>query len=963
MHHAQRPPSAARRGDLLLLAASLLVLVLCLIYPFASQVPDLGFTLIPATWEVIGMRPCAPGVDCPQTGDRVLAIGELTFERYRRDRMLKLLAPFAGDRRAEVRLLRGGVERTVEVRLGDATVRRRVSGLLLALLPLGFWLMGTALVLFLRPRDERWWVLVLFSHVTALLLASGLASASHAAGSAVVFHVVVWLFLPLAVHLHLLLPTPLFGRWRSPVLVLLYAASLVLVVLDARRQLAAFEYLYVGSFIAGVGLSLGLLGLRLLLPAAPASRVATRIMAFGVAAGFAPIVACFFVLPLLAAAGGAPSVSGLLAPTALAVSLLAMPVLPLSYLYAIYKHRLSALEFRANRLLGVFGFHALWAPAYALILLYLSHRWAPVSGPLLTATLLVSLAFLAATPALRDRFHLLVDRHVFGIKHTAAEVIELVSARLPAAFDRSTLARVVAGEILPALLVRQSALFLFEGDEVDALYEQGVPEAETPRDAATLRAMLARGGTYLPPRPGLPGGPFGWVRLVLPLAHQDRTIGAWLLGRRDPDDHFPASDIHLLATVANQIATMLENVRLYERAQQEIGQRKAAEEEIRTGQLQLLHAQKMEAIGRLSAGIAHDFNNCLLVILGSADLLLSNHSPEPARASHLVAIQEAGRRAAGLMRELLAFARRQPMEAEVVDVNQVVQALQTMLRSLIGDDVALVVDLHPALGKVRVDPGRMEQVLLNLAVNARHAMPRGGTLTVRTAPLAVALGDPPPHPGVPAGRWLVVTVRDTGTGMDLETQARVFEPFFSTRKPGDGTGLGLSTAYGTVKQSGGHITVDSAPGEGACFTIYLPEVDEEPPPQAVEVLPATLRGSETVLVVDDDQAVRQVVVKLLRSLGYGVMVAGSGPEGLALTRNVVGPLDLLLTDLSMPEMGGRELAHLLRELRPATRVLYMSGQPAEVAPEEDALFMQKPFTAAEFGRAVRAALEARSVRP
>ncbi len=941
---------APEGGDLAWVAVSLVVLAASLYYAAASEIPDAGFTLMPSTWQVIDVDRCPPAESCPQVGDRVLAIDDLTLEQFRRDRSLELLAPFAGDGRAELRLLRDGTPQRLAVRLRTELGPPLAQALLIGLLPLTFWLMGTTLVVFLRPRDERWLALVLFSYVTASMLASGLASGRHADGAAVVFHVVVWLFLPVAVHLHLLLPSPLLGRRRWALLAPLYAVSLLLVALDAKGLLADLEYLYVLSFAAGVTLSLALLGLRLLLPATAADRVASRIMAFGVAVSFAPVFLSFVVLPLvtkrdLLAAGG-----GLLGMSVLAVTLLAIPMLPLSYLYAIYKHRLSALEFRANRLLGMFGFLALTVPLYVVTLVYLRHRFSIVM-------LFLSVTLVAAAPALRTRFQALVDRRVFGIRHTHAAVVELVAARIPAAFDRVSLARAVRDEIMPTLLIRQSALYLFEGETVTVLYEQAAPAGEGPPGAAAVRGLLARAGSYLPPARALPAERFAWVRLMLPIAVQGEVIGAWLLGRRDPDDYYPAGDIQLLATVANQIASMVENIRLYEQAQQEIAQRKAAEEETRRSHLQLLHAQKMEAIGRLASGVAHDFNNCLLVILGYTDLLLSEHGDDAALGPRLNAIYEAGRKAATLTRDLLTFARRQPMEAEVVDLNDVVSSIEKMLRRLIGDDVRLETELHPRLGKVRIDPGRMEHILLNMAVNARHSMPHGGRLTLRTAPLEVRPGERPPHGDLPAGRYVLLTVADTGTGMDAATQARVFEPFFTTRQHGEGTGLGLSTAYGIVKQSGGHIAVDSAPGEGARFSIYLPEVDAEGEFETAEGPAAAARGSETVLVVEDEPVVREVVVELLQSLGYRALVAGSGREGLAMAERHSGPLDLLLTDVSMPEMNGRELATRLRALRPATRVLLMSGREGEAAADEPATFLQKPFSAEEFGRAVRAVLD------
>ena len=1061
----RRRAIAPHAGDLVWIAVSLLALVSCVYYPQAALLPDIGFTPFSMTWEVVQAEPCPRGADCPRVGDRVLSIGGLTFERYRQDRMAEPFAAFAGDGRAEVRLLRAGEVRTVEVGVRRNIGRPLAHAILLTLLPLVFWLMGTALVIFLRPHDERWLVLVLFSYLTAVLLASGMASARHAGGAAVVFHVVVWLFLPLAVHLHLLLPSPLLGRGRAPLLGLLYGGSIVLLALDAARRLDAIQFLYVGSFALGVALALALLAVRLVLPAPPAVKIANRIMAFGVAVGFTPVFLVFFALPLMSRRG---ELEGGLLELGL-ISLLAVPLLPLSYLYSIYKHSFAALEFRPNRLLGVFGFFALWAPLYLLVLLQLGQP--RNQGGLYGAALIVALVMVTAAPALRGRFQAFVDRHVFGIRHLPEQVVELVSARVSSAFDRETLARVVVDQVLPALLIRCSALYLFAEERAEPLFEHDLPPDAAAPAAAELHALLPDSGTRLPLLPGPLPGRFAWVRLVVPLALQGETIGVWLIGRRDPDDYFPASDVHLLATVANQLAPVADNIRLFERSQQEIEQRKAAEEEIRRSEKrfrtlfaatvegiaivrggvvlevnqalpsilgyeaaeligrrlaellpdaavepgagaretsgvrrdgglvdleveaasfhfqgedatvvavrdiarrkrdeadkkrleqQLLHAEKMEAIGRLSAGVAHDFNNCLVVILGYADLLLMEREDDAPLTSSLTAIQEAGLRASALTRELLAFARRQAMEPEVVDFNQVVTGVEKMLRRLIGGDVELVTELDPELGLVLIDPGRMEHVLVNLAVNARHAMPQGGRLTVRTAAIDVHPGRPAPHAEVPAGRWVLVTVADTGIGMDAETRARVFEPFFSTRQEGGGTGLGLATAYGFVSQSGGRIFVDSAPGEGARFSIYLPVAELEAAAGGAEETAAP-GGNETVLVVEDEHAVRGVTVRLLRGLGYRVLEAASGREALALAERHDGPLDLLVTDVNMPGMGGPELASRLLALRPETPVLFVSGRQDELSlGDHEAAFLQKPFSTKDLGRAVRTALEVRA---
>jgi len=388
----------------------------------------------------------------------------------------------------------------------------------------------------------------------------------------------------------------------------------------------------------------------------------------------------------------------------------------------------------------------------------------------------------------------------------------------------------------------------------------------------------------------------------------------------------------------------------------DIARRKADEAENKMLQRQLLHSQKMEAIGRLSAGVAHDFNNCLLAIFGYSDLLRDRYRDDPFLYRNLTGIKEAGQKAATLTKQLLAFARRQSMESRVMDLNLVVSGLDKMLQRLLGEDISLVTDLHSGLGRVRIDPGQMEQVIVNLAVNARHAMPNGGTISLYTAPVLVTGEMPAPHGNVPPGAYVLMTVTDTGLGMDSETQARVFEPFFSTK--GEGTGLGLSTAYGIVQQSRGHIFVDSAPGRGARFSIYLPVTQDEETGVAAPVSTSVDTGTETVLLVEDEDEVRTVLHQILTGKGYRVFQASSGAEGLAIARLSRGPIHLLLTDVTMPQMKGTELAARLRAERPQTRVIFMSGYNEETLPADELTCLQKPFSAQTLTQAVRAILDA-----
>ena len=365
---------------------------------------------------------------------------------------------------------------------------------------------------------------------------------------------------------------------------------------------------------------------------------------------------------------------------------------------------------------------------------------------------------------------------------------------------------------------------------------------------------------------------------------------------------------------------------------------------------QFMQAQKMQALGLLAGGIAHDFNNMLTVIFGRAQVLL-DRLPQDGRARRDAdAIGEAAERAAALTRQLLAFSRKQLLERCTLDLNSVIADMAMMLRRLIGENITVVTALAPSAAWVNVDRGQLEQVILNLAVNARDAMPRGGQLTLTTESIESDGAD-----ALPAGRFVALVVSDTGVGMDAATQERIFEPFFTTKPVGAGTGLGLSTVYGVVEQHGGHIAVDSAPGRGTTFRVCLPSV-EEPAPQAVMPLVMPRTGSETILVAEDDPAVRTLATDMLREHGYTVLAAADGEEALLVAERHAAPIHLLLTDVMMPRMNGLELARAFRSLRPHARVLYMTGY-AEMPAAADGIIVQKPFSVFVLMDAVRRALE------
>jgi PAS domain S-box-containing protein len=394
-------------------------------------------------------------------------------------------------------------------------------------------------------------------------------------------------------------------------------------------------------------------------------------------------------------------------------------------------------------------------------------------------------------------------------------------------------------------------------------------------------------------------------------------------------------------------------------------ERKRTEGELQEAQAQLLQAQKMEAVGRLAGGVAHDFNNLLTIISGSCHFLLSSlDQPSPLR-EEVEEIKRASTRAATLTSQLLAFSRRQVLTMKELNLNDVIRNMESLLQRLIGEDINLVTVLDPGLGEVRVDPGQVEQIMMNLVVNARDAMPSGGRVTIETA--NVELGDEFAHQHAMArpGSYVMLAVSDSGLGMDKETQAHIFEPFFTTKDRGKGTGLGLAMVYGSVRQNDGAIFVYSEPGRGTTFKVYLPRVrgawEAERFPAAVTVdLP---RGTETVLVVEDEPGVRAVILRTLREQGYTVLEARHGLEALHLGTQPLEKIDLLLTDVVMPQVSGREVAENLTRAHPELRVLYMSGYTDDAVVRhgilsEGAVFLQKPFTPDVLAHKVREVLDA-----
>jgi PAS domain S-box-containing protein len=399
----------------------------------------------------------------------------------------------------------------------------------------------------------------------------------------------------------------------------------------------------------------------------------------------------------------------------------------------------------------------------------------------------------------------------------------------------------------------------------------------------------------------------------------------------------------------------------------DITERKRAEKEKAALQEELRQSQKMEAIGRLAGGIAHDFNNLLTVISGNCELsFLQLKGGDPLK-ENIQEIKRAADRATSLTRQLLAFSRRQILEPKVLDLNTIIKDLDKMLRRVIGENIKLVTLLSDGLGTVRTDPGWMEQVIINLALNARDAMPSGGKLIIETTNVELGESYAQSHVAMKPGRHVKLCVRDTGTGMSPEVRERLFEPFFTTKAKGKGTGLGLSTVYGIVMQSGGNICVHSEPGLGTTFEIYLPRVDESLEEMREKVTrEEPPHGSETILVVEDEEDVRSLLVQVLEMQGYTVLETSCGEDALEVSKNRKEPIHMILTDVVMTGMSGRQLADQLLPLQPKTKVLYMSGYTDNEifhhgVLEEGTNYIQKPFTIDGLARQVREVLDNNSI--
>ncbi len=533
------------------------------------------------------------------------------------------------------------------------------------------------------------------------------------------------------------------------------------------------------------------------------------------------------------------------------------------------------------------------------------------------------------------------------------EVLEIACRELARAFDvpqaaatllnqEKTEALVVAeylAEDQPSALPAMDEAIPIEGNlALQYLLSHKAPLAvddaqNDPRLAPTHGLMCQRGTVSL---------------LLLPLIIEGEVVGSLCLEAVEPR-HFSAEEVSLAWNVADQVAGVLARARL--------------DQERRQLEQQYLHAQKMEAVGRLTAGIAHDFNNLLTAINGFSELLQFQLSPHDPAQELVSKVRDSARRAADLVRQLLAFSRKQVIEPQVLDLNTVVTEMEGMLRRIIGEDIQMETLLAPDLWPVEVDPAQMEQVIVNLAVNARDAMPEGGRLTIETANVVLDEDYTAHHLEAGPGEHVLLALSDTGIGMSEEVKAHIFEPFFTTKEQGEGTGLGLATVYGIVKQSGGYVWVYSEEGIGTTFKIYLPRAREAaqplPRPETGREMPA---GGETILLVEDDEAVRELVWRVLQRQGYTLLEARDGQEALQLATYHPNPIHLLLTDVVMPGMSGVALAEKLIQIHPELKTIFMSGYTDNTIAHHGMLepgvtLLQKPFSPLALARKVRAVLD------
>lgn len=1153
-------------------------------YVFVARTPYSGIWLH-GSWRVEAVEPSVENQDLIRPGDQILSIGSLSYADILVDRRRVPFAGFRSGDQVPIQLIRNGQEQVVEWRLPGPSLRAVAKRLVFFIPVFILWLLGSLAWFVLRPRNETWALVILFHHVTAVWLAVGTVSVYCTAWSSLMLHAVTWLMAPLYLHLHMVLPTPLLARRvRHRSLGVLYGLAGILAVLELFQALPSTAY-FIGFLVAILG-SLTLLVLRWWVRRAPTERQATHLMTTGILLAFGPL--------LILAIGVLLAPQAYIQLTTMIFLVLLVPVLPMFYAYAAFKRYLGAMEVRANRLLGLYSFGLLYVTVYLLVLLP-SRWWFDTPPGMLLYSLGTSAVFVLAAPALQARFQRLFNRIAYGARHDPTELLILFAQRIPTARDQKTLVDMLADEMLPALLIRQSALYVWQEGVYDLVYARGISLDEKEALPGRIPELLAEAGRYRAPFPGTPAET-DWVRLVIPLTVQDRRVGVWLFGGRDPDDFYPQADVDLLTALAGQVAVGLENVRLYadlrQRAQQlqelydrtrftqfavdhasdaalwvddrgriryanhaacrllgrtpetvtevrvrdlrlevpevtweafcnklkaegvakvevryrtpggqsipleltvnrvsfgarsydcvfarDITDRKDAEASIQKllaetqeqaawlreildtvsegiilldGQRRVVRAnplgmaylevlagpyigaeltrlgdrrldeflhpshggtlqevevagpprrifevdarpirrlqsgwvvvlrdvterreiqervqtqERLAAIGQLAAGIAHDFNNLLTGMMGFAELL-RDRPDLPAQVREWAGtILQQGRSAAQLIRQILDFSRKSLMEKQPVELVAFLSEAAKLFQRTLTASIEVNLEYEAGEYWVHGDPAQLQQVLMNLVLNARDAMPNGGRLTIRLSRFHLAEGTPAPYPGLGPGEWVRLEVADTGTGIPPEILPRIFEPFFTTKERGRGTGLGLAQVYGLVRQHDGFIDVRSQVGVGTTFIIYLPALRQAAVAPTVAAVSETLPmgGGELILLVEDEDAVRSVLQAMLERLGYRVVAATSGPEAIRLYQDYRGQVALVLSDMVMPGMNGLALLQALQAIDPQVRMVLATGHPLgeeirEFRQRGLVGWIQKPVQLADLARLLRQTL-------
>ncbi|MFZ0761972.1 MAG: PAS domain S-box protein [Candidatus Sulfotelmatobacter sp.] len=546
-----------------------------------------------------------------------------------------------------------------------------------------------------------------------------------------------------------------------------------------------------------------------------------------------------------------------------------------------------------------------------------------------------------------------INQHIFGalilksyspntrFRERDQEVLTLVSQQLAAAIDRKRNEQILRRSEVRYRSLVQTAVYGIYRSSLEGQFLDVNPALIGMLGYDSALQVLA-----LDPQKDVFADPAEYTRLVDEFRNTGRMDGFEVRWKRKD------GAIVTVRISGRAVAAGDEPTDVLEAIAEDITERRVLEDQFR-------QAQKMEAVGRLAGGIAHDFNNLLMVISGYTEVLLDQVTPGHPLYAKVEAIQGASDRATTLTRQLLAFSRKQLLELKVIDVNAIVADMQRLLRPLIGEDIELTTSLAPAVGCTRADAGQLEQVIMNLVVNAKDAMPNGGKICIRTASVTLDDSYRPENTFIKNGPYVMISVSDNGQGMDRETQTRIFEPFFTTKEKGKGTGLGLSTVYGIIKQSGGYVFVQSELDRGTVFTIYFPSIDE--PCDARGAAPVSLAaagGTESVLLVEDEDSVRQLVRETLESRGYRVLEASNAAAALALAAAHPDPIHLVITDVVMPGLNGHELIQQLLPARPGIKVLYLSGYAQDAFPTTAAAcgqktFLQKPFTLQSLARKVR----------